>query len=159
MSKILGFVVVVAFSCFTVSSNAMEQLGNIAPSTLSAIGLGNLTVMSDTEGMQVRGQGYRGSSGSAQVWGSGFALYKSEDGGRKGRMSRYSKGGDTTVIAIEKNGYEAQGKHEASGFNIAVVGKAGGKLELGETENGFVSGSISFYPKGFAAGYSMAHAR
>lgn len=145
-------VLIVAAVAVMVGGTAYAEDGNVDNATLSAMGLGDLAVMSDADGMQVRGQGYYGSRSYAKVWGSGFALYKKE-----GSYDGESYSGSYKKIAIEKNGYEAKGKHYAKGANIAIVGKAGGSAEL-DTSDGSLSGTVNFYPKAFAFGYSKARA-
>jgi hypothetical protein len=99
------------FNCFGLAIALVAALNTAAsddrPSqqTLAAMGLGGLTVMSDDDGLAIRGHGYRGKS-SAQAWGGSYA-HISTRGGSAGSV----------------NAYKASGKHSASGRNLSFAGK------------------------------------
>jgi hypothetical protein len=78
-----------------------------APSkaALSEMGLSGLTVMSDDDAMNVRGEGFKSDGSSASAWGSSFAFVSTPFG-----------------AAASTNGYNAHGKHSANGDNLSFAG-------------------------------------
>lgn len=99
---VLGMVAVIS-AAFCASVKAED--GRPSRETLAAMGLGAMTVMSDEEGLAVRGHGYPGGS-SVSVFGSSFATI---NGGPAGG-------------AHSENGYSATGKHKAGGSNSSYAG-------------------------------------
>jgi hypothetical protein len=83
------------------SSQAVAADGRPSNATLAAMGLENLHVMSDSEGLAVRGLGFSG----AKAYGQSFAVV----------MTPYGSSGST-------NGYNAIGKNKASGENFSFAG-------------------------------------
>jgi hypothetical protein len=73
--------------------------------TLQEMGLGGLTIMSDDEARAVRGLGFRSVGSSAQASGDSFATINTPMGS-----------------AHSENGFNASGKHEASGDNFSFAG-------------------------------------
>jgi hypothetical protein len=72
---------------------------------LQEMGLGGLTIMSDDEALAVRGLGFRSGGSSAQASGDSFATINTPMGS-----------------AHSENGFNASGKHEASGDNFSFAG-------------------------------------
>lgn len=146
----LGVVLVLA-----TSQNVHAHDGSPSQSTLDQMGLSGLTVMSDSDGMSVRGHGYSGGGSygsSVQVFGNSFATISSPYGD-----------------AHSENGYAASGKHHAAGKNGSWAGveiKSGGKPGHGSSwcyPNGGGGGYGDGKPtttsiKFFAGGYSSASA-
>jgi hypothetical protein len=105
------------------SASAAER---VSKSTLSSMGLGSMQLMSDNDGLAIRGKGT-----SASVWGEGTANYK----------------GQTST-----NGYAASSSHHHSsssavGANISVAGT----VKINANSNGLsvhanlgVAGGASF---------------
>ncbi len=83
------------------ASQALAAEGVPSDATLAAMGLANLHVMSDSEGLAVRGLGFNG----AWAHGQSFAVV----------MTPYGSSGST-------NGYQAEGKNWASGDNFSFAG-------------------------------------
>lgn len=130
--KNLGIVcaalVVVASMVSTVSA-----ADAISKSTLASMGLGSMQVMSDNDGLAVRGLGYRGTY--ATVWGESTANYQ----------------GQTST-----NGYEAGAKHKygpssAEGKNLSVAGTV--KLKYSSEYGIYLKANL-----GVAGGFSSASA-
>ena len=69
------------------------------------MGLGGLTIMSDDEALAVRGLGFRSGGSSAQASGDSFATINTPMG-----------------LAHSENGFNASGKHEASGDDFSFAG-------------------------------------
>ena len=69
------------------------------------MGLGGLTIMSDDEALAVRGLGFRSGGSSAQASGDSFATINTPMGS-----------------AHSENGFNASGKHEASGDDFSFAG-------------------------------------
>jgi hypothetical protein len=92
---------------FVIAGQAQVYAQQGAPSkaALSEMGLSGLTVMSDDDAMNVRGEGFKGGGSSASAWGSSFAFVATPVG-----------------VAGSTNGYNAHGKHSASGDNLSFAG-------------------------------------
>jgi len=102
-----GFVIGVAMAAAAVQS-AIAEGQRPSQSTLSAMGLGGMAVMSDEDAMSVRGRGYMGGGGSsASAFGNSFATFSSPFG-----------------TAHSENGYQADGKKFAAGKNYSEAGVA-----------------------------------
>jgi hypothetical protein len=109
-------------------------------STLAEMGLSSLSVMSDDDAMDIRGEGF-GSGSSASAWGSSFAFVSTPAG----------EAGST-------NGYNAHGKHEADGSNESFAGfsitTSGGKNDgHGKPAKGGDKGGKDHGSKGGNGGY------
>jgi hypothetical protein len=74
---------------------------------LAQMGLGGMSVLSDTDALAVRGHGYqtKRSSSSVRVYGNSFATIHTKNG-----------------TAHSENGYAVQGTHFAAGANGSVAG-------------------------------------
>jgi hypothetical protein len=83
------------------ASQVWAANGRPSNETLSAMGLSDLKVMTDAEGLSVRGMGWYGASAA----GKSFAV-----------VSAYG------AMAGSTNGYSAQGKYKASGENESYAG-------------------------------------
>ena len=96
-----------AFACAVLVAGLVgtAHAGDVSKSTLNAMGFGNATIMSDADGMEIRGKGT-----SASVWGGSIANYNSY------------KGDNSSV-----NGYDAAASHRhgssfAKGSNLSFAG-------------------------------------
>lgn len=85
----------------TGASQAIAAGGVPSDATLAAMGLSDLNVMTDSEGLAVRGLGYYGASAFGKSW----AVISTP----------YGSAGST-------NGYNAVGNHQASGDNFSFAG-------------------------------------
>ncbi len=83
------------------ASQALAASGLPSDTTLAAMGLSDLRVMSDSEGLTVRGLGYNGAS----AYGKSFAAVSSHG-----------------ATAGSTNGYNAKGKYVAAGHNNSYAG-------------------------------------
>jgi hypothetical protein len=92
---------------FVIAGQARVYAQQGAPSkaALSEMGLSGLTVMSDDDAMNVRGEGFKSGGSSASAWGSSFAFVATPVG-----------------VAGSTNGYNAHGKHSAGGDNLSFAG-------------------------------------
>ena len=98
----LALVVVALFvGALIGASQASAKNGLPSNETLSAMGLSNLRVMSDREGLAVRGMGYNGASANGKSWAA---------------VSGYG------ASAGSQNGYSVHGKYKASGENESYAG-------------------------------------
>lgn len=96
------------------ASQAFAADGLPSQATLAAMGLGELRVMSDSEGLAIRGLGYQGVSAAGKSWaaiaGSGAA-------------------------AGSQNSYDAKGSKAAGGHNVSFasleIKKSGGGNDHG----------------------------
>jgi hypothetical protein len=100
------------------AAQALAASGRPSDATLAAMGLADLRVMTDSEGLAVRGLGYNGAS----AYGKSFAVVASHG-----------------AIAGSTNGYKASGKYKASGHNISFA-----KVEV-ETESDHGGGNNGGY--------------
>lgn len=87
------------------SAGASAENGAINNSTLQAMGLSGMQVMSDTDAMTVRGQGYGGYKSFAVAFGGSYAAV----------------GGDASAGTV--NGFLAFGNYKASGEQGSEAGK------------------------------------
>jgi len=128
------------------TSQAQAADGRPSDATLTAMGLSDLHVMTDREGLTVRGLGFHGAS----AYGQSFAVVSTLFGS-----------------AGSFNGYQASGKHKASGENFSF---AGVEIKTGGSHGGYGKKSKSSYGGGhggmkprsiqinaFAGGSSTGH--
>lgn len=114
------------------AQQALAADGRPSDATLAAMGLSDLHVMSDSDGLAIRGLGFNG----AKAFGFSFAVV----------ASPFGSAGST-------NGYQASGKYKASGHNLSFAG-----IEVkshGNPCNPCQTPSISI--KAFAGGSSTGH--
>jgi hypothetical protein len=86
-------------------SRALAEDGAPSRATLNDMGLSGLTVISDDEAMDIRGEGFGSGGSSAAAWGSSWANVETPFGS-----------------AGSENSYDAHGKHSASGSNLSFAG-------------------------------------
>lgn len=126
MSKVILSTLCAALVCVAVS-NAKAAEG-ISAGAMSDMGLSALTVMSDSDGLAVRGKGYHGCTScgprgktapSSKAFGNSFATIATT-----GCDSCAPAGG-----AHSENGYLAEGPYAASGENYSEAGATVTKIE------------------------------
>lgn len=83
------------------ASSAFAADGRPSDTTLAAMGLSGLNVISDDDGLAVRGFGYNGAS----AYGQSFAVVATNG-----------------AAAGSTNGYKASGKKKAAGANLSFAG-------------------------------------
>jgi hypothetical protein len=138
---------------YAAGSSAMaDQV--ISSSTLDAMGLSGLAVMSDSDAMSVRGMGYSGRS-------SGH--YNS-----KAKTRAKAKGSSWAVVEFEgetkeaeagsENSYDAIGRYKASGENGSEAGLEKTNIETLENGDGAYSIITKFRIEVSAGGFSSAKA-
>ena len=81
------------------------KAGDVSKSTLDAMGFGNATVMSDADGMEIRGKGT-----SASVWGGSIANYNSY------------KGNSSSANGYDAAAHHYYGSSKAKGSNLSFAG-------------------------------------
>jgi len=125
-----------AFACAVLVAGLVgsASAADVSKSTLAAMGFGNATIMSDVDGLEIRGKGT-----SASVWGEGTANYTNRNGSN-----------------TSTNGYQAAASHhhgssEAYGSNKSFAGNAKGYI--GD------SGRHIKFSVNFAGGNSSAFAK
>jgi hypothetical protein len=119
MSKTILSLVAAALVC-AAGSTVLANDGLIASTTLSSMGLGSLEVMSDAEGLAVRGLGYSGGHNS-------YGGHKNKHDSKKPWASAEGKswavagidGYHEEAAAGSHNEYAAEGKYHASGNNFS----------------------------------------
>ena len=140
--KMTGF----AIAMLVVSQSVRAEEGRPSQAALEQMGLGGLAVISDEEGMSVRGHGYNHGSthSSVNVFGNSFATIQTPLGD-----------------AHSENGYAASGKHYASGKNGSWAGvkivTSHGTPGHGRPGHGGAATTVKSI-KFFAGGYSSASA-
>ena len=98
----LGLLVVALFVGAQLgASQALAAGGLPSGTTLAAMGLSDLRVMSDSEGLAIRGLGFNGASANGKSW----AVVSSHG-----------------ATAGSENGYNAKGNYVASGHNFSFAG-------------------------------------
>ena len=115
------------------ASQALAAGGVPSQATLASMGLANLRVMSDSEGLAIRGLGYNGASAAGKSWAS---------------IAGHGAAAGST------NSYNAKGKHLAGGRNeseaeleIEVGGNHGGNNHGGGYGSKSKGGHGSSKPK------------
>ncbi|MEW4564757.1 hypothetical protein AB1K70_19610 [Bremerella sp. JC770] len=119
----ITYLLVAAAAVVMISSDARaaEPTGNVDQSALAAMGLGDLQVMSDEEGKEVRGT-------FAIVGGAGFAFYNGNtpwgNVGASGQGDFYlaGDGGPGTDFAVGANGQVAGGTTNYIGLGFGGPG-------------------------------------
>ncbi len=107
--------------CVAGSARADEA---ISASTLNEMGLSNITIMSDTDALAVRGLGFSGGYNSkmgsrakkspwSRAFGNSFATLEGKEG-----------------AASTENGYFAEGPYAASGDNFSEAGAEWTSIEI-----------------------------
>jgi hypothetical protein len=145
MSKTLFSLLAALLVCMVATSAQADQ--GISSSTLDAMGLSGLTVMSDSDALSIRGMGWKDGKkvkkGYAKAKGSSWASVEFE-------------GEKKEAEAGSENEYSAKGRYKASGEN-------GSEAELEKTysetlDNGDGSNTITkrFRIEVSAGGYSSA---
>jgi hypothetical protein len=144
----------IAATLLYLAASPANAAGGISSSTLAEMGLAGLTVMSDSDGLAIRGKGFCNLCGhrssvepSSVAFGNSFATFSLGD-------ACPECGPDGT--SHSENGYAAEGPFAASGENFS---EAGG--EITHVETTVVDGStrsITTTIKGrvFAGGFSSA---
>lgn len=92
------------------AGTALAGDGNVSKSQLADLGLAGMNVMSDAEGMQVRGMGFVRVSGSSEVELNAFLKFRFH--------------GVKVAVKIEaesENDYLAIGRHRASGGSTSKI--------------------------------------
>jgi hypothetical protein len=136
MKSVLSLIAITMLMVSTSSVQASD--GNISRPTLSALGLGGATVVSDSEALAVRGHGYAPSKSIAIAAGGSFAYVGAPHAG-----------------AGSVNVYFAAGKHFAGGVNYSEAGKTVTKTTtIGHGHHAVTvthTKSIKVYAGGFSA--------
>lgn len=142
---------VAALVCLAGSARADE---GISTSTLSAMGLSGMTVMSDSDALAVRGMGFRGGNHS-----KGCSTC-----GARGKVSPYSKafGNSFATIDIQdggahsENGYFAEGPYGASGENYSEAASQVTNIEIVDIDGVVKTLTTTCITKVYAGGSSSA---
>jgi hypothetical protein len=98
----LGLMGVLVLTC---QGRALAEEGAPSKASLEAMGLSGLSIMSDDEAINIRGEGFGSGGSSASASGSSFANIETPFGS-----------------AGSENSYDAHGKHSASGDNLSFAG-------------------------------------
>jgi len=117
---VLACAALVVLAGMVASASAAER---VSKSTLSSMGLGSMQLMSDSDGLAIRGKGT-----SASVWGEGTANYRGQTStnGYHASSSHYS-GSSSAVGANISVAGTVKVNVDSSGFSVrANLGVAGG---------------------------------
>lgn len=154
MSKVIFSTLVAALVCVAVN-NAQAAEG-ISANTLSAMGLSSMKVMSDHEGMAVRGKGFIGACDSCgrtepstRAFGNSFATMNLAN--------------CPDCVAIEggshsENGYIAQGPYYSAGTNFSEAGAVHTTIESVDVGGAVTTLTKTTSARVFAGGFSTARA-
>jgi hypothetical protein len=155
MSKVLFSTLVAALVCVAVGNANAEGIAN---DVLSDMGLSGMTVMSDSEGMAIRGMGVTHDSFCAQcdrtephtrAFGNSFATMNLE--------------GCPDCIPIEgsshsENGYVAEGPYYSAGTNFSEAGAVYSTVESVDVGGAVTTLTKTTSARVFAGGFSTARA-
>lgn len=123
-----SYLLVAAIAVFMISSDARaaEPTGNVDQSTLAAMGLGDLQVMSDTEGKEVRGTFYYQST-YFKVSGSSYTYVNNVEASG-GNNSYYGKATNVNGLGGENLSWAVGGQVESTWFGPSynISGAAAG---------------------------------
>lgn len=151
--KAIFSALVAVLACAAASTSFAAN--EISKNTLADMGFSGLSVMSDSDGLAVRGKGFRGCkscgprgfrSPSSSAFGNSFATI-----GTAG-CENCAPGGD----AHSENGYNATGPYAASGENYSEAGATVTKIESVDIDGAVRSVTTTQSTKVFAGGYSSA---
>jgi hypothetical protein len=142
--KLLGLALVLTA---TMSGTTFAEDGWPSRDTLGAMGLSSMTVMSDSDAMSVRGQGFKG-----------YGKFP------RGRVAPYSRAFGSSFANIEKpggdahteNGYFAEGPYAASGDNFSEAGFEITNIETVDVDGVVKTITTTHAGRVFAGGYSSA---
>jgi hypothetical protein len=121
MNKAILSLVAAVLVC-AAGTTVMANDGSIASSTLSSMGLSGIQVMTDAQGLEVRGMGY---SGGRSSYGNRRDNHKQEaskpwaSASGKSWAAAELDGHGEDAGAGSHNQYAAEGKYEASGANFS----------------------------------------
>jgi len=118
-----------AFACAVLVAGLVgtAHAADVSKSTLDAMGFGNATIMSDADGMEIRGKGT-----SASVWGGSIANYNSY------------KGNNSSVNGYEAASRNRHGSSYAKGSNLSFAGNYSSRRGLSIN---FAGGKSSAYAR------------
>jgi hypothetical protein len=120
----VGLVAIAAIAALGQVAQAAE--GRPSQDVLEQMGLGGIVMMSDDEGMAVRGLGFKGGHSSVRVFGNSTATINTKNG-----------------TAHSENGYVAEGRHFAAGANGSVAGVI--HISKGGKKGGHPGGNMGGY--------------
>jgi len=169
MSRIILAVPVLALAVF-LSGSAQAADGVPSDTTLKAMGLAGMHIMSDTEAMAIRGLGFeppkrkKGHGSSSSAWGNSWASVGNQGGGKPPRpKTKGSNGGGNGngggAGAGSKDGFRAHGRYKAGGdhFSEAKIVTTDSKT-VGGKKNGITTTkvhSVYVFAGGGASAYSL----
>jgi hypothetical protein len=104
--KVRIVICLAAAIALVVAAGTRASAGEPSQRALDEMGLGGMSVMSDSDALAVRGMGYHSKKGVAKAWGQSWAQVSSHG-----------------AQAGSKNGYFSEGKNYASGKNLSYAGK------------------------------------
>jgi hypothetical protein len=139
---------------YAAGSSAMaDQV--VSSSTLDAMGLSGLVVMSDSDAMTVRGMGYSGGHSSGNY--SKKVKTRAKATGESWAVVEF-EGETKEAEAGSENSYDAKGRYKASGENGSEAELEKTNIETLENGDGAYSIITKFKVKVSAGGYSSAKA-
>jgi hypothetical protein len=155
MSKVFLSTLVAALVCVAVSS--AQAANGISAGTLDAMGISGMTVMSDSDGLAIRGKGFNGfdcencgrPESSARAFGNSFATMNLES--------------CPDCVAIDgsshsENGYISEGSLFASGTNFSEAGAVFSTVESIDVGGAVTTVTNTTTARVFAGGFSTARA-
>ncbi len=123
-----------ALTCAVLAAGLVSsaKADDVSKSTLDAMGFGNATIMSDEDGLAIRGKGTR-----AEVWGNSTASYWDRTGAgsasngysaksRSYRGSSLAKGGSDSYAGRVKESSKSYGRHTSTrSFSTLIISGGG----------------------------------
>jgi hypothetical protein len=163
MSKAILSLLAVTLVCVA-GTSALASDGTIASSTLDSMGLAGLTVMTDSQALEVRGMGYQGSMNSYR---NRRHDHKKKQEAKKPWASAEGKSWASVELdgykeeaqAGTRNEYKAAGNYEAGGSNFSEATLSKTDVEIiGYSDGTFSSKTNVRTIHVEAGGYSNAKA-
>jgi len=152
MNKAILSMLVAALVC--VVAGTANAADGISSSTLGEMGFSDLTVMSDSDALSIRGKGFAGGHRTrvckhcgprakkepwSAAFGNSFATIETKDG-----------------VAHSENGYAAEGPYAASGENFSEAGSIVTNIEIVNIDGVVKSITTTCETRVFAGGFSSA---
>jgi hypothetical protein len=145
-----------------VAASTSHAANGISAGTLAEMGLSGLVVMSDSDGLAIRGKGFAGGSQSGGCHFCGPRAKKEPWSAAFGNsFANISFGGDCPDCipngdAHSENGYAAEGPYAASGENFSEAGAEVTNIETVVIDGVTKSITTTVKARVFAGGFSSA---
>ena len=123
--------------CTVLPAAADDHVTSISKSALASMGFGNVQIMSDSDGLSVRGKGWQGSGGSfttaTAVAGTSTANF----------LSRHDGNNATATNSYDAASAHSNGSSAASGRSLSFAGITHIEASGGSGDTGFTVGGLN----------------